>query len=109
MFCLFQKLFVVPALVEQKLIPFSRVNHNKYMVTDRLAYIGVCLPSHGVGDQPGGLESWAKESKEAITGTSYSISKSSDGWEGWEPGLKGFFPTTGRGMRFNGLERRGGP
>ncbi|XP_037760731.1 5'-3' exonuclease PLD3 isoform X2 [Chelonia mydas] len=34
------KLFVVPALVEQKLIPFSRVNHNKYMVTDRLAYIG---------------------------------------------------------------------
>ncbi|XP_038267314.1 5'-3' exonuclease PLD3-like isoform X2 [Dermochelys coriacea] len=34
------KLFVVPALVKQKLIPFSRVNHNKYMVTDRLAYIG---------------------------------------------------------------------
>ncbi|XP_074861853.1 5'-3' exonuclease PLD4-like [Carettochelys insculpta] len=34
------KLFVVPASAEQKLIPFSRVNHNKYMVTDRLAYIG---------------------------------------------------------------------
>uniref|UniRef100_A0A8C3SYS3 PLD phosphodiesterase domain-containing protein n=1 Tax=Chelydra serpentina TaxID=8475 RepID=A0A8C3SYS3_CHESE len=34
------KLFVVPELVEQKLIPFSRVNHNKYMVTDHLAYIG---------------------------------------------------------------------
>nr|XP_006113627.1 phospholipase D3-like [Pelodiscus sinensis] len=34
------KLFVVPASAKQKLIPFSRVNHNKYMVTDRLAYIG---------------------------------------------------------------------
>ncbi|XP_050816743.1 5'-3' exonuclease PLD3-like isoform X1 [Gopherus flavomarginatus] len=34
------KLFVVSASVEQKRIPFSRVNHNKYMVTDRLAYIG---------------------------------------------------------------------
>uniref|UniRef100_A0A2P2I4Q2 Phospholipase D3-like n=1 Tax=Hirondellea gigas TaxID=1518452 RepID=A0A2P2I4Q2_9CRUS len=35
------KLFVVPAYTdEQKEIPFSRVNHNKYMVTDRIAYIG---------------------------------------------------------------------
>ncbi|XP_024059996.1 phospholipase D3-like isoform X4 [Terrapene carolina triunguis] len=34
------KLFVVSTSVEEKLIPFSRVNHNKYMVTDRLAYIG---------------------------------------------------------------------
>ncbi|XP_044879103.1 5'-3' exonuclease PLD3-like isoform X4 [Mauremys mutica] len=34
------KLFVVSASLVQKLIPFSRVNHNKYMVTDRLAYIG---------------------------------------------------------------------
>ncbi|XP_030424157.1 phospholipase D3-like isoform X3 [Gopherus evgoodei] len=34
------KLFVVSKSVEQKRIPFSRVNHNKYMVTDRLAYIG---------------------------------------------------------------------
>uniref|UniRef100_UPI00398E97ED 5'-3' exonuclease PLD3-like n=1 Tax=Pristiophorus japonicus TaxID=55135 RepID=UPI00398E97ED len=34
------KLFQVPATEEQKRIPFSRVNHNKYMVTDRIAYIG---------------------------------------------------------------------
>ncbi|KAM9325389.1 5'-3' exonuclease PLD3 [Gastrophryne carolinensis] len=34
------KIFVVPASEEQKHIPFSRVNHNKYMVTDRVAYIG---------------------------------------------------------------------
>ncbi|XP_071535538.1 5'-3' exonuclease PLD3-like [Panulirus ornatus] len=35
------RLFVVPAYTEeQKEIPFSRVNHNKYMVTDNTAYIG---------------------------------------------------------------------
>ncbi|XP_047736889.1 5'-3' exonuclease PLD3-like isoform X2 [Hyalella azteca] len=35
------KLFVVPAYTpEQREIPFARVNHNKYMVTDRVAYIG---------------------------------------------------------------------
>ena len=36
-----QKLFVVPKYTdEQRDIPFGRVNHNKYMVTDRVAYIG---------------------------------------------------------------------
>ncbi|CAI9560560.1 unnamed protein product, partial [Staurois parvus] len=34
------KIFVVPVSPEQKHIPFSRVNHNKYMVTDEVAYIG---------------------------------------------------------------------
>ncbi|XP_039626852.1 5'-3' exonuclease PLD3 isoform X1 [Polypterus senegalus] len=34
------KLFVVPATEEQKKIPYARVNHNKYMVTDQVAYIG---------------------------------------------------------------------
>ncbi|KAF7666503.1 hypothetical protein LDENG_00106910 [Lucifuga dentata] len=34
------RLFVVPANPKQKEIPFARVNHNKYMVTDRVAYIG---------------------------------------------------------------------
>ncbi|KAM4627485.1 5'-3' exonuclease PLD3 [Polymixia lowei] len=34
------RLFVVPASPKQKEIPFARVNHNKYMVTDRTAYIG---------------------------------------------------------------------
>lgn len=34
------KIFVVPTSPEQKHIPFARVNHNKYMVTDRVAYIG---------------------------------------------------------------------
>uniref|UniRef100_A0A3Q3SGU3 5'-3' exonuclease PLD3 n=1 Tax=Mastacembelus armatus TaxID=205130 RepID=A0A3Q3SGU3_9TELE len=35
-----QRLFVVPASHQQKEIPFARVNHNKYMVTDKIAYIG---------------------------------------------------------------------
>lgn len=34
------KLFVVPADKAQARIPYARVNHNKYMVTERTAYIG---------------------------------------------------------------------
>nr|ANY30958.1 PLD-Ls protein [Loxosceles similis] len=35
------KLFIVPTYTEaQSKIPFSRVNHNKYMVTDNAAYVG---------------------------------------------------------------------
>ncbi|XP_030380632.1 phospholipase D3 [Scaptodrosophila lebanonensis] len=32
--------FIVPMDPDQARIPFGRVNHNKYMVTDRIAYIG---------------------------------------------------------------------
>ncbi|XP_057715680.1 5'-3' exonuclease PLD4 isoform X2 [Corythoichthys intestinalis] len=34
------KLYILPAGNETNDIPFSRVNHNKYMVTDKVAYIG---------------------------------------------------------------------
>ncbi|XP_077578849.1 5'-3' exonuclease PLD3 [Stigmatopora nigra] len=34
------RLFVVPTSAGQKKIPYARVNHNKYMVTDQVAYIG---------------------------------------------------------------------
>lgn len=34
------RIFTVPANPRQKQIPYARVNHNKYMVTDRVAYIG---------------------------------------------------------------------
>ncbi|GCC35521.1 5'-3' exonuclease PLD3 isoform X2 [Chiloscyllium punctatum] len=34
------RIFVVPATPEQSSIPYARVNHNKYMVTDRVAYVG---------------------------------------------------------------------
>lgn len=35
-----QRLFLVPASAAQARIPFARVNHNKYMVTDKAAYVG---------------------------------------------------------------------
>ncbi|XP_052755253.1 5'-3' exonuclease PLD3-like isoform X3 [Galleria mellonella] len=34
------KRFIVPSSPEQDKIPYARVNHNKYMVTERTAYIG---------------------------------------------------------------------
>nr|XP_033813329.1 phospholipase D3 [Geotrypetes seraphini]XP_033813330.1 phospholipase D3 [Geotrypetes seraphini]XP_033813331.1 phospholipase D3 [Geotrypetes seraphini] len=34
------KLFVVPATAAQARIPYARVNHNKYLVTEKVAYIG---------------------------------------------------------------------
>lgn len=39
LFFLAKKLFKVPELTN-KSIPYTRVNHNKYMVTDNAAYIG---------------------------------------------------------------------
>ncbi|NXP42975.1 PLD3 Phospholipase, partial [Leiothrix lutea] len=34
------RLFLVPVSAAQSRIPFARVNHNKYMVTDKAAYVG---------------------------------------------------------------------
>ncbi|KJH51388.1 phospholipase D domain protein [Dictyocaulus viviparus] len=42
-----KKLFTVPSSEEQQRIPFARMNHNKYMVTDKTAYVGT---SNWVGD-----------------------------------------------------------
>lgn len=36
-----QKIFTVPSTAEQMKVPFARVNHAKYMVTDRVLYIGM--------------------------------------------------------------------
>ena len=36
----FQRMFKVPASESQAKIPYSRVQHSKYMVTDNVAYIG---------------------------------------------------------------------
>ncbi|CAI5452199.1 unnamed protein product [Caenorhabditis angaria] len=41
------KIFTVPADAEQQKIPFSRVNHAKYMVTESISYIGT---SNWAGD-----------------------------------------------------------
>lgn len=37
---MFQRRFICSATDDQAKIPFARVNHNKYMVTDNVAYIG---------------------------------------------------------------------
>uniref|UniRef100_A0A663N595 5'-3' exonuclease PLD3 n=1 Tax=Athene cunicularia TaxID=194338 RepID=A0A663N595_ATHCN len=56
------RLFVVPASAAQAQIPYARVNHNKYMVTEKAAYIGErtssspsAAPSQGAG-LPGSAE-----------------------------------------------------
>ncbi|KAH8032326.1 hypothetical protein HPB51_024103 [Rhipicephalus microplus] len=52
----FSKLFEVPAFTpEQELIPFGRVNHNKYMVTDNKAYIGTSNWTPGYFINTGGV------------------------------------------------------
>ena len=42
------KVFTVPSTPEEEKIPFARVNHNKYMVTDSIAYIGTSNWSAGM-------------------------------------------------------------
>uniref|UniRef100_A0A672JWI1 PLD phosphodiesterase domain-containing protein n=1 Tax=Sinocyclocheilus grahami TaxID=75366 RepID=A0A672JWI1_SINGR len=34
-----QRVFVIPA-GNQSHVPYSRINHNKYLVTDKVAYVG---------------------------------------------------------------------
>uniref|UniRef100_A0A8D0GTY3 PLD phosphodiesterase domain-containing protein n=1 Tax=Sphenodon punctatus TaxID=8508 RepID=A0A8D0GTY3_SPHPU len=63
------KLFVVPATEEQERIPFTRVNHNKYMVTDRLAYIGTSNWSESYFSQTAGVGLIVNQT-EAAAGTS---------------------------------------
>lgn len=41
------KIFQVPSTPEQETIPHARVNHNKYMVTDEVAYVGTSNWSAG--------------------------------------------------------------
>ena len=43
-----QRLFVVPSSAAQARIPYARVNHNKYMVTEKAAYIGESIVGGGV-------------------------------------------------------------
>ncbi|KAG0727375.1 Phospholipase D3 [Chionoecetes opilio] len=50
------RVFVVPAFTpEQQDIPFSRVNHNKYMVTDKAGYIGTSNWSADYFTNTGGI------------------------------------------------------
>ncbi|KAI4874729.1 hypothetical protein NFI96_028351 [Prochilodus magdalenae] len=49
------KVFEVPSTPEQLSIPFARVNHAKYMVTDRVAYIGTSNWSENYFSQTAGV------------------------------------------------------
>ncbi|XP_073342403.1 5'-3' exonuclease PLD3 isoform X2 [Pagrus major] len=49
------KIFTVPSTAEQMKIPFARVNHAKYMVTDRVAYIGTSNWSENYFTQTAGV------------------------------------------------------
>ncbi|KAM4555152.1 5'-3' exonuclease PLD3 isoform 2-T3 [Odontesthes bonariensis] len=49
------KIFTVPSTAEQKKIPFARVNHAKYMVTDRVVYIGTSNWSENYFTQTAGV------------------------------------------------------
>ncbi|RXG59183.1 Phospholipase D3 [Armadillidium vulgare] len=62
------KLFVVPTFSkEQSELPFARVNHNKYMVTDKSAYIGT--------------SNWSGDYFTNTAGVSVSVSEDSKGNE----------------------------
>jgi len=53
-FCInHQRLFRVPSTESQAEIPFGRVNHNKYMVTDNAAYIGEFVTTSVVANKVG--------------------------------------------------------
>ncbi|CAK6976264.1 LOW QUALITY PROTEIN: 5'-3' exonuclease PLD3 [Scomber scombrus] len=49
------KIFTVPSTPEQKKIPYARVNHAKYMVTDRALYIGTSNWSENYFTQTAGV------------------------------------------------------
>nr|XP_033489267.1 phospholipase D3 isoform X1 [Epinephelus lanceolatus] len=49
------KIFTVPSTAEQMKIPYARVNHAKYMVTDRVVYIGTSNWSENYFTQTAGV------------------------------------------------------
>ncbi|KAM8848371.1 5'-3' exonuclease PLD3 isoform 1-T1 [Synchiropus picturatus] len=49
------KVFTVPSTEEQKKIPFARVNHAKFMVTDRVLYVGTSNWSENYFTQTAGV------------------------------------------------------
>ncbi|EDW71296.1 5'-3' exonuclease PLD3 [Drosophila virilis] len=61
--------FIVPADEAQKRIPYGRVNHNKYMVTDRVAYIGTSNWSGDYFTDTAGIGLVLKDTQPGLTGT----------------------------------------
>lgn len=62
-----QKLFVVPADEAQARIPYARVNHNKYMVTERATYIGECPQYRGLNQRREGLGTRSPPAHQTLT------------------------------------------
>ncbi|XP_072346425.1 5'-3' exonuclease PLD3 isoform X2 [Scyliorhinus torazame] len=60
------RIFVVPSTHKQRKIPYSRVNHNKYMVTDKVAYIGT--------------SNWSGDYFENTAGVGLVINQSNSSW-----------------------------
>ncbi|XP_062454201.1 5'-3' exonuclease PLD3 isoform X2 [Rhea pennata] len=63
------RLFVVPASAAQAKIPYARVNHNKYMVTEKVAYIGTSNWSGDYFVRTAGSALVVNESEDRASGT----------------------------------------
>lgn len=83
---------MVPADKAQARIPYARVNHNKYMVTERAAYIGECPgTAHGAGEGPStapgpdsapgpvGTSNWSGSYFTETAGTSLLVTQNGEG------------------------------
>ncbi|XP_061581851.1 5'-3' exonuclease PLD3 isoform X2 [Cololabis saira] len=62
------RVFTVPSTAEQMKIPFARVNHAKYMVTDRVVYIGTSNWSENYFTQTAGVGLVVNQTGSAVTG-----------------------------------------
>lgn len=74
-----QKLFVVPADEAQARIPYARVNHNKYMVTERATYIGECPSTVGIAKEG---RDWVLDPHQPIRPSLYPFSPGTSNWSG---------------------------
>lgn len=83
---------MVPADEAQARIPYARVNHNKYMVTERAAYIGERLSTMGGWEGPSGAavgpdsascpvgtSNWSGSYFTETTGTSLLVTQNGQG------------------------------
>ncbi|XP_022107491.1 phospholipase D3-like isoform X2 [Acanthaster planci] len=64
------KIFKVPSTPAQAQIPYARVNHNKYMVTDKQAYIGTSNWSKDYFVEDGGVGVIVNQTSSAAAGNS---------------------------------------
>ncbi|NXI05918.1 PLD3 Phospholipase, partial [Pachycephala philippinensis] len=86
------RLFLVPASAAQERIPFARVNHNKYMVTEKAAYVGErgavgmeeggfwgVSPSFRSPKSPAGTSNWSGDYFERTAGAALVVAQPGGG------------------------------